>query len=148
MTGLKKSVVVALVSATVLCPRLSPAMEIRFFDQLANQDQRDYLKFLVKGAQKVLIEQGRRDLAEKVRRLFHDIPPGDRLSIGETQFEKDLAISRAFNADNPNAPLRVPVEASLVVTLTKNGIETSSKFVKGLAEVARTFWPKRPLRQN
>jgi hypothetical protein len=104
MNGLKKFMLVMLLSATVLCPRLSSAMEIQMFNDMANQDQRDYLKFLVKGAQKVLIEQGRRDLATKVDQLFHKIHPGDHQSLGEAKFEENLAFNRVFIAENPNGP--------------------------------------------
>ena len=147
MNGLKKSVVVTLLSATVLYPRLAPAMEIQMFDDMATQDQRDYLKFLVKGAQKVLIEQGRRDLAAKVQQLFHEIHPGDHRSLGEAQFEASLGKMRAFIAENPNSPLRFQFESVLIQTLYNNGIQPSREFQKRLAQVVREkpFWPKLPL---
>jgi hypothetical protein len=45
-----------------------------------------------------LIEQRRRDLAVRVSRLFQDIPPGEDRSVGEAQFELELAAARAYSA--------------------------------------------------
>ena len=69
MNGLKKSMVATLLSVVVLSPRISAAMEIQMFGAMAIEDQQDYLKYLVKAAQNVLIEQGREDSATKVNQL-------------------------------------------------------------------------------
>lgn len=150
MNGMKKSIVVTLLLAIVLCARLAPAMEIQMFDSMAIQDQKAYLKFLVKDAQKILIEQDQRDQAAKVRELFQRIPRGDHRSLGETQFEESLAIDRVFIAENRGGPLRPPVEASLIVTLNKNGIKTPPSFFRNLTQLVKQepFWPKKPLRKN
>jgi hypothetical protein len=99
MTGLKKSMVMTLLSAIVLCPRILSAMDIQMFDQMAIEDQKDYVKFLVKDAQRILIEQDQREQAAKVQELFQEILPGDHRSSGEAQFEETLAKARAVNAD-------------------------------------------------
>lgn len=50
-------------------------MEIRQFDKMATEDQQHYVAFLVKETQKLLIEQGRRDLALVTRnRVFFQKP--------------------------------------------------------------------------
>ena len=154
MNRLKKSMVVMLLSGTiVLGPRLPPAMEVQMFDAMANQDQREYLKFLVERAQKVLIEQDRRDLATEVRELFHEIRHGDHRSLGEAQFEEHLAIARDFIAEIAKKQLpfgRPSVESALIVTLNKNGIGTSPEFSRSLGQSVREkpFWPKLPLRNH
>jgi hypothetical protein len=155
MNGPKKSMVVTFLAvATVLCPRILSAMDIQMFDQMAIQDQKDYVKFLLKDAQKILIEQDQRDQTAKVQELFQKILPGEHRSLGEAQFDETLAKARAFNADERprKYPILPPmdVETVLVVTLNKNGIQTSVQFSRSLAQVIREkpFWPKRPLRTN
>ena len=68
--SLRRLAVVVLFVATVICPRVSSAMEIQMFDDMARQDQRDYVKFVVKDLQKLLIELGQQGMAEKVGQLF------------------------------------------------------------------------------
>lgn len=58
------------------------AMEIQQFDKMAAQDRQEYMNQLVEGAQKVLIEDGRKDEAAKVYQLFHEIHPGNVMSFG------------------------------------------------------------------
>lgn len=129
-------------------------MEIRMFDEMAVEDQKDYLKYLVKTAQKALIEQNREDLATKVNQLFHTTKSGDHRSLGAAQFEQHLDRHRAIIAENAGkfhfSPLAGEVEDVLLQTLYTNHIDTSSKFTRRLAELVREkpFWPKRPLRTS
>ena len=127
--------------ATVLCPRLSPAMEIEMFDDMAQQDQRDFLKYLVEAAQQVLIEQGRRDLVPQVAKLF-------RQPQGEREFQENLKFNRDYLAAHPDLPFPLRVEAALLETLHKHGIPISRAFRKRFEQVTREkpFWPKRPVR--
>ena len=154
MNNPKKSMVAMLLSAAVLCPRISVAMEIQMYDAMATEDQQDYLKYLVKAAQKVFIEQGREDLATKVNQLFHATKSGDRRSLGAAQFQENLEQHRAFIAEDagkfPFSPLVGQVEDVLVVTLYKNHIDTPFKFMRRLAGLVREkpFWPKTPLRTS
>ena len=73
----------------------SRAMEIEMFDDMAVDDQRAYIQFLVRSAQQIFVEQGRRDLSEKVEQLFHTPRRGNGQSSGETQFYDMLAKTRA-----------------------------------------------------
>jgi hypothetical protein len=129
-------------------------MDIQMFDQMAIEDQKDYVKFLVKDAQRILIEQDQREQAAKVQELFQKILPGDRRSSGEAQFEETLGKARVFNAEERprQYPILPPmnVETVFVATLNKNGIPTTTQFSRRLAQVVREkpFWPKRPLRTN
>jgi len=101
-------------------------MAIQMFDAMAIEDQQDYLKYLVKAAQKVFIEQSREDLATKVNQLFHATRSGDRRSLGVAQFQENLDQHRAFIA------------------------EDAGKFMRRLAGLVREkpFWPKRSLRTS
>jgi hypothetical protein len=86
--------------------------------------------------------------------MFHDIQPGDHRSSGEEQFEASLAISRAFIAERgesvPAVRQLAQVEGDLIVTLSKNGIQTSPKFVRRFTDFVKEkrFWPKRPLQSQ
>jgi hypothetical protein len=139
MNGLRTAVTVTLLSVALLWPRPSNAMDIQQFDKMATQDQRDYIAFLVKEAQKLLIEQGRRDLAVKARELFHNIRPGEQRSAGEAQIEKHLAAARTFSA---SAKLSGKVswnrvESALFQVLVNNGIVPPSAFFKAFPQVVR-----------
>jgi hypothetical protein len=153
MNDLMKSAIVTLLSAAaVLCPRTSPAMTIEMFDDLAAEDQRDYVNFLVKGSQKILIEEGRQDLADKVEELFRK-PRGARQSSGEAHFQKGLVRFREYLVQQAETIARLHVtswigqiEDVFVQTLVSNGIQPPHRFSKSLGQLSKTFWPKRPLR--
>jgi hypothetical protein len=142
-----KSFVIASFVATVMFPRASSAMDIGMYDDMARQDQRNYLTFLVKATQKVLTDEGRPDLSSKVHELFQG-RGGDRRSPGEVQFEEVLAKMRAYSAENSRPVLTPgPVEGAFIQTLVRHGIQMPNEFVRSLAQVVREkpFWPKRPL---
>jgi hypothetical protein len=114
---------VLLAFATVLFANAAQAMEIRHFDKMAEQDQHNYIVDLVVGAQKVLIDAGKRALADQVDKLFTDIPAGDNAPLGMTEFEINLDRARVADAErftkDPKAH-RLEVEDAMLVTLKKN----------------------------
>ena len=118
--------------AAMLVTSAAQAMEIQQFDKMAVQDQGDYVGLLVGGAEQVLRDEGRADLAAQVDHLFTTTLPGDAHTIGAVEFEKNLA--RAREADvkrvekDPNAR-RLEVEDAMIVTLRKNGIELPPSFL-------------------
>ncbi len=73
---------VASLSASLLVASAAQAMEIRQNDKMADQDQADYVQVLIDGAQKVLKDEGRGDLAGRMDQLFTEIPAGDNISLG------------------------------------------------------------------
>jgi hypothetical protein len=97
----------------------------------------------VVGAQKVLKDEGRADLAEQVHKLFTTINPGSQISLGMGEFEMNLARARVADVkrieNDPNAR-RLEVEDAMIVTLRKNGIELPPSFLT----VASGFKPKLP----
>ena len=136
-------------STAILFVSAAQAMTIPQFDRMAAQDRQNYMKFLVESAQKVLTNQGHNNSAAKVYRLFHEIPPGAHLSLGEAEFEGNLDNARIRDAQkaiqNPDAP-RVQVESALALTLKKNGVDVTPEFLKDFVQVAGTFQPKLPPR--
>jgi hypothetical protein len=138
-----KSLAATFLSAAVLFPASLQAMEIRQFDKMADRDQAEYLGLLVQGAEKGLIDQGRTDLAAKVDQLFTKTPPGDRMPLGMTEFERNLAIVRLDDANNaekhPNDP-RSEVEDVMAITLENNHVPLPDSFFT----VAKHFKPRYP----
>lgn len=53
-----------ILSAAMLLCGTAQAMEIEKFDRMAAQDQSDYIVVLIEGAQKLLIQSGKKDLAD------------------------------------------------------------------------------------
>ena len=143
MNWLNKSLAATFLSAAMLFSGAAQAMEIRQFDKMAIPDQSQYVGLLVQGAEQVLKDEGRADLAAQVDHLFTTTDPGDAHTIGMVEFEKNLARARAFDADrvlrDPNAR-RLEVEDAMIVTMRKNGIELPPSFLT----VASGFKPKLP----
>jgi hypothetical protein len=55
---------------------------------LAVPDQGDYVGLLIAGAEQVLNDGGRDDLAAKVVQLFTTTEPGDAATLGNVEFQK------------------------------------------------------------
>lgn len=131
-------------AAFALFASASRAMEIRQFDRMSVQDQGDYITVLIDGAQQVLIDTGHRDLADKVDKLFTEVLPGDQISLGMAEFERNLARARVADLQrvikDPNARRRLEVEDAMAVTLQANGIELPDSFFT----VAKRFRPQHP----
>ena len=63
--------------AAMLLVATAQAMEIQKFDKMALPNQSEYVGLLVQGAEKVLTDEGRSDLAAQVEHLFTTTLPGD-----------------------------------------------------------------------
>ena len=133
----------AIISTALFLSGTAQAMEIEKFDKMAGPDQGDYIVVLIEGSQKVLITSGRKDLADKIHKLFTTTIPGDDAPIGSVEFERNLARARLADLrnleKNPRAP-RLEVEDAMAVTLKKNGIALPTSFYT----VASGFRPKLP----
>jgi|SRR5277367_3272272 len=134
---------VAVLSVAVLLSSAAQAMEIQQYDKMADRDQAEYVGLLVEGAEKVLTDEGRSDLATKTHQLIMTTPTGDKMSLLMTEFERNLALARVADANraaqDPNAR-RVRVEDAMGVTLKKNGIDLPQSFFT----INSNFRPKYP----
>lgn len=143
MNGFQKFLATTFLSASILFSSAAQAMQIQQFDKMANQDQDEYVAELVLGAQKVLQDSGRPDLAQQVHTLFTTKDPQGDISVGMTEFEITLARARVADAANvtkdPNAA-RLEVEHAMIVMLKKNGVILPPSFMT----VASNFQPKFP----
>ena len=137
----------AVLSVAVLFSSAAQAMEIRLYDKMASQDRHEYVADLLTGTQKVLIDGGRSDLAAQVNNLFTEIPAGDDVPLGITEFRSNLARARVADAEraakDPNAH-RLHVEDAMLVTLQKNNLPMSQDFVRGFRAINNNFQPKLP----
>lgn len=149
MHGLKL-LSVAFLSAALLSAGAAEAMDIIQYDLMTAQDQHAFLDSLSKDAETVLNQEGRSDDATKVFHLFNDISPGSVLPLGEAEMEMNLDDARVRDAQKQiqhhNAP-RVQVEAALLATLFKNGVQITPAFAKSLMQLTGTFRPKSPPQQ-
>lgn len=147
MKPFSKFLLTAFVSAAMALPNIVQAMEIRQYDKMASQDRNEYVASLVIGAQKVLIDEGKRDLAAQVNNLFAETPAGDDVPIGITEFGSNLDRARVADAkraaQDPKAH-RLEVEDAMLVTLKKNNIPLSQDFIRDFRAINKDFQPKLP----
>jgi hypothetical protein len=132
MNGFNRFLVAAFMSAAMLLPGAVQAMQIQQFDKMAQDDRAEYVGELIQGAEKVLTDEGRSDLAAQVSHLFTTNAPDGNISIGMSQFMLDLALARVADAkrvaQDPNAS-RLEVEHAMIVTLKHNGIILPPSFM-------------------
>jgi hypothetical protein len=145
MNWSNRFLVAAFMSAAMLLTSAAQAMQIQQFDKMAGQDQDDYIGDLIVGAENVLTDEGRPDLAAQVKQLFTTKNPGDVDTIGMISFEANLATLRVIDAknsaNNPGAP-RLEVEHAMILALKDNGIVLPKSFMT----VNSSFKPKLPLK--
>ena len=147
MQVMKNLLVAAFLSASMLFSSAAQAMEIQKFDNMVDADQKEYVIQLVEGAIKVLRDDGRADLAEKVAKFFTTNDPGGEISRGMKEFEMNLAMARVVDAENAvNDPskLRLEVEHAMIRTLNQNGITLPKNFMT----VMKDFKPKYPPKEK
>jgi len=142
----RSSLAATFLSAAILVPSATQAMTIVQFDRMAGQDQGDYVVRLIEGAQRVLIDEGKNDLAARIHKLFTDIPPGEDVPAGVTQFELLLAETRLADLEriekDPKA-VRLHVEHAMFATVKINDITLPKTFMG----VGNAFKPKFPLKK-
>ncbi len=88
----------SLLSTALVVSGPAQAMEIRQYDKMASQDRNEYAADLIDGTQKVLIDEGRSDLAAQVNNLFTEKPAGDDVPLGITEFRSNLDLARIADA--------------------------------------------------
>jgi hypothetical protein len=134
-------------SAAMLLATTAQAMTIRQYDKMADMDQARFVDVLIEAAQKVLIDQGQRDLAANVYQLFTEVRPGDKVPLGFGEYNENLAVGRVVDAKrlaaDPNA-IPVQVETAMIVTLKKNGFALTPDFSREYFKITSTFQPKYP----
>ena len=122
------------------------AMEIQKFDKLADDDQAEYVADLIQGSENLLNNVGQHDQAEKLRHLFVDVAPGDKVSLGMAELHVNLAGVRAAEVSRQarDTKLRhLDVEDAFKATAEDHGISLPVTILN----VNSKFRPKLPSRQ-
>ena len=100
------------------------------------------------GSQRILIDESRHDLADRVHKLFRDTSAGDETSSGMTEFTSNLSRTRVIDAkratQNPNAH-RSEVEDAMLATVKENAIPLSQDLINNFKAVNSGFQPKLPM---
>lgn len=133
-----------LLPAALLFTSAAQAMQIQQFDKMADSDQDEYVADLILGAQKVLRDSDKADLAEKVRRLFTEKDPQANVSTGMIQLDLSIAKARVVDLERIGKDLnavRLEVEHAMIVVLKQSGITLPQSFM----HVADKFRPKLPV---
>jgi len=78
MNGMKKYLAATFLSAAMLFTNVAQAMDIKDYFKMANQDQGRFDQGLLTGAEKVLNDEGRADLAAQLDTLFYANRPLER----------------------------------------------------------------------
>jgi len=135
-------------SAAMLLPGVVQAMQIQQFDKMVEDDQAEYVSELIQGAEKVLTDEGRPDLAAQVSHLFTTNAPDGNISIGMSDFMLTLAKARladAQRAEKKPSAHRLEVEDAMAVMLKKvHGIDLPQNFFT----VNKNFKPKHAASAN
>jgi hypothetical protein len=108
MNRFNKFLVAAFMSAAMLLPGMVQAMDINDYFKMADQDQGRFAQSLLTGAEKLLNDEGRVDLANQLDTLFTEVKPGNKLSDGMADYEARLGamLGAEVNREvrNPNLP--------------------------------------------
>ena len=118
-------------------------MQIEQFDTMAIPDKSDYLVLLLQGAQKILVDAGNHDDLAKLNKLFSEVRPGDKMSIGMLEFEANLDNVRVLDAERyakDHSAVRLEVEHAMLITLKRNDMILPKSFMA----VGKDFKPKHP----
>jgi hypothetical protein len=94
MSRLDRFLIAAWMTVALLSAGASRAMQIREFDKLAGPDQYEYIADLMEGAEKVLVNEGRVDLATQFRNLFATNATGDQASIGRNSTVRNGKVTK------------------------------------------------------
>ena len=139
---------------TLMTPWPCAAMDVELFDDLAVEDQRDYVAFMSRRAKEILNQEGRGDVAERIDELFQT-RRGQKQSLGERQFYENLARIRSFIAEQATSHVHVQflgghVVNAFVTTLARNQVQIPSRFPVNFSRSLREkpYWAKRPLRAS
>jgi hypothetical protein len=133
---------VFVISILILFASTSNAVTFPVFDHMDSYAQAELIADMVDRTEKALRDDGKPDLALKTEQLFALVEPGDKISLGLVELERNVARARVVDLDrlkkDPNAQ-RVEVEDALFVTLKKNGIELSSNALNSVLDAMASF---------
>lgn len=99
---------VAFLSAGLLFAGAAQAMDIKDYFTMADQDQGRFNQSLLTGAEKLLNDEGRADLAAQLDTLFTEVKPGNKFSDGFADYQANLGAMQIAEVNrevrNPKLP--------------------------------------------
>ena len=132
--------------AAMLFTSAAQAMDINDYFKMADQDQGRFDQSLLTGAEKLLHEEGRADLAAQLDALFTEVKPGNKLSDGMADYQARLGamLGAEVNREvrNPHLP-HLQAERAFRDAAKDHGIPLPPAFDK----IASDFHPKSPVKQ-
>jgi hypothetical protein len=121
------------------------ALDIKDYFKMADQDQARFNQTLLDGAEKLLRDQGRSDVALRLDKLFTEIKAGDQISDGTNEYmanlEDMLKAEVKREAANPNRP-SLQAERAFRDVAQDHGITLPPQF----ETIAASFRRQLPLR--
>jgi len=142
----KTFLVAVLMLAALFLSSAAQAMDIKDYFKMADQDQGRFDQSLLTGAEKVLKDEGRADLADQLDRLFTEVKPGNKITEGffdyNTHLSAMLIAEVKREARNPKLP-HLQAERAFRDTAQDHGIPLPKAF----DAVASNFKPKFPPKQ-
>ena len=132
----------ALLASTLFFSGPLQAMTFQQYDKMSDDNQAEYVAALIQVAEKTLTDDSRSNDAAKVSKVFTTNDPGDKISIGMTEFMRNLALARVADvkraAQNPSGE-RLEVEHAMIVTLKRNGIILPKSFMAAAKQLETRF---------
>lgn len=148
MNRVNQSLAAAFVSAALLLPGMARAMDIQDYLKMADQDQGRFERSLLAGAEKLLNDEGRADLADRLDRFFTEVKSGNKPSGGMVLYRANLdamALAEAKReAKNPKLP-HLQAEKAFRDAAEHHGILLPSAFDSVAGEFHPQFPPKPPM---
>jgi len=143
MNRSNKFLVATFMSAAMLRPSMAQAMDINDYFEMADQDQGRFDQTLLTGAEKVLNDEGRADLADQLDRLFTEVKPGNKFSDAVVDYFARLGAMQIAEVNrevrNPNLP-HLQAERAFRDAAKDHGILLPPAF----DSIAKDFHPKFP----
>jgi hypothetical protein len=130
-------------SIALLLTSAAQAMDIKDYFKMADQDQGRFDQTLLTGAEKVLNDEGRADLAAQLDKIFTEVKPGNKLSDATADYQANLGAMLIAEvkreARNPNLP-HLQAEKAFRDAAQDHGIPLPPAF----DTVASDFHPQHP----
>jgi hypothetical protein len=136
----------AMLSAAVLISSAAQATDISDYFKMADQDQGQFDQTLLTGAEKVLNDEGRTDLANQLDALFTEVKPGNKLSDGMADYLARLGAMLGAEVErevrNPNLP-HLQAERAFRDAAKDHGISLPPAFDTVAKDFQTKFPPKK-----
>ncbi|MGH9684699.1 MAG: hypothetical protein ACRD4S_13945 [Candidatus Acidiferrales bacterium] len=116
------------------------------FDKMQAMLQAEFVAVMVDTTQKALRDAGSTAYADQIEQLFTKVEPGDSMSLGLVELERNIARARLADVHNlekdPKTTQRIAVEDALFVTLEKNNIKMTTPVMNAVLDAMDKFHPQ------